>query len=110
MKKLLIGVVASNVEKENASEVIQGIIAQAYKCRCDVVILSPLNNLQTLWNKHRETSLEIYRLVSSPRFNGFIFDKRYIDNPYVEQLCESLLQKTICLSVRDTSISSSFSF
>lgn len=94
MKKLLVGVVASNIEKENASEVIQGIIAQAYKCRCNVAILSPLNNLQTLWNKHRETSLEIYRLVSSPRFDGFIFDKRYIDNPYVEQLCESLLQKT----------------
>ena len=94
MKKLLIGVVTSNIVKENASEVIQGIIAQAYKCKCDVAILSPLNNLQTIWNKHRETGLTVYQLISSPRFDGFIFDKRYIDNPEIEKLCESLLEKT----------------
>ena len=94
MKKLLIGVVTSNIDKQNASEVIQGIIAQAQKCRCDVAVLSPLNNLQNLWNKHRETGLDIYRLVASPRFDGFIFDRRYIDNPEVEMFCESLLQKT----------------
>lgn len=94
MKKLLIGVVTSNIDKENASEVVQGIIAQAQKCRCDIAVLSPLNNLQTIWNKHRETSLDIYKLVTSPRFDGFIFDRRYIDNPEVEKLCESLLQKT----------------
>lgn len=94
MKKLLIGVVMSNIVKENASEVIQGIIAQAYKCKCDVAILSPLNNLQTIWNKHRETGLTVYQLISSPRFDGFIFDKRYIDNPEIEKLCESLLEKT----------------
>lgn len=91
MKKLLIGVVTSNIDKENASEVVQGIIAQAQKCKCDVAVLSPLNNLQTIWNKHRETSLAIYQLVTSPRFDGFIFDRRYIDNHEVEKLCESLL-------------------
>lgn len=94
MKKLLIGVVTSNIDKENASEVVQGIIAQAQKCKCDVAVLSPLNNLQTIWNKHRETSLAIYQLVTSPRFDGFIFDRRYIDNHEVEKLCESLLEKT----------------
>lgn len=94
MKKLFIGVVTSNINKANASEVIQGIIAQSQKCKCNIAVLSPLNNLQTIWNKHRETSLDIYKLVSSPRFDGFIFDKRYIDNPEVEKLCESLLEKT----------------
>lgn len=94
MKKLLIGVVTSNIDKENVSEVIQGIIAQSHKCKCDIAVLSPLNNLQTIWNKHRKTSLDIYKLIASPRFDGFIFDKRYIDNPEVEKFCESLLEKT----------------
>ena len=91
MKKLLIGVMTSNLDMENASEVVQGIISQAQKCRCDIAVLSPLNNLQTIWNDHRRTSLDIYQLIVSPRFDGFILDRRYMDNADVEQLCENLL-------------------
>ena len=91
MEKLLIGVVTSNLDMENASEVVQGIISQAQKCRCDIAVLSPLNNLQTIWNDHRRTSLDIYQLIASPRFDGFILDRRYMDNADVEQLCENLL-------------------
>ncbi len=94
MKKLLIGVVTSNLDMENASEVVQGIISQAQKCKCDIAVLSPLNNLQTIWNDHRRTSLDIYRLIASPRFDGFIFDRRYMDNSEVEKLCETLLLQT----------------
>jgi len=94
MKKLLIGVVTSNLDIENASEVVKGIISQAQKCKCDIAVLSPLNNLQTIWNAHRQTSLDIYRLIESPRFDGFIFDRRYMDNPEVETFCESMLLKT----------------
>lgn len=93
-KRLLIGVICSGPQMERTSEVLKGIIAQAFKSNCDIVVLSPLFNTQFEYNNFRIEERYIYRLILSERFDGFIYDCRFFHNKNVRDFADKLLKKT----------------
>lgn len=93
-KRLLIGVVCSEPHMERTSEVLNGIIAQAFKSNCDIVVLSPLFNMQFEFNDFRAEEKYIYRLILSERFDGFIYDCRFFYNSNSKNFADKLLKKT----------------
>lgn len=93
-KKLLIGVICSGPQMERTSEVLKGIIAQAFKSNCDIVVLSPLFHMSYEYNNFRTEERFIYRLILSERFDGFIYDCRFFDNNNARDFADRLLKKT----------------
>lgn len=77
-KRPLIGVVAPVIAKEHIANIIRGIVRQAGECRCDVMILSPLCSFNFFSSGQSEAEREIYDLIRSEEFSGFIYIK---ENP-----------------------------
>lgn len=90
-KRLLIGVITTLPYMEMQSEAVRGVIAQAYRSGCDTVIISANSLLQHIWSEQRDHEKDIYRLISSPRFDGFIFDRRFFLIPKLEKEIEMML-------------------
>lgn len=93
-KKLLIGVICSEPHMERTAEVLEGIISQAFKSKCDIVILSPLFNMQFDFNNFRISEKNIYNLILSENFDGFIYDCRFFNNNKARDFADKLLKKT----------------
>ncbi len=93
-KRLLIGVVTTLPYMEMQSEAIRGIIAQSCRSGCDTVIISANSHLQHIWSDHRDHEKDIYQLISSPQFDGYIFDRRFFLMPKLEKELESMLIQT----------------
>lgn len=95
-KRLLIGVITIESHLEMVSEVLRGIIKQAFQCDCDIAVLSPVvHYLQNLWNEHRVTEKEIFKLILSERFDGFIYDRRFLSlNNELTEFVDSLLKRS----------------
>lgn len=93
-KRLLIGVLCAEPQYKRTGEVIEGIIAQAFKCNCDIAVLSPLHNQQFEWNEFRKGEREIYKLAKSDNFDGFLYDRRFLYNKNVEEFIDKILIST----------------
>lgn len=92
----LIGVIAADCAKAQISDMIKGIIAQAFRCNCDVAVLAPLNNfLFTIKTAHRSAEREIYNLILSDAFDGFLYCKNStVMDDETMQMIEKLLQRS----------------
>lgn len=93
-KRFLIGVICSEPYKERTAEVLRGIISQAFKSNCDIVIISSLYNLMTEHNIFRTEEKYIYRLACSEHFDGFIYDRRFMDNRELATFADKILKQT----------------
>lgn len=93
-ERLLIGVICSEPHMERSAKVFEGIIAQAFRSNCDVAVISPLFHVQFEFNNFRAEEKYIYRLILSERFDGFIYDRRFILNDKVTEYTDMLLKKT----------------
>lgn len=89
-KRLLIGIICDEPHMYRSSEVIRGIAAQAFRCSCDVAVLSSMYHQQheTL---HTKSARDIYNLILADIFDGFIFDRKYIYSPELVKNIEKLL-------------------
>lgn len=92
--RLLIGVLCAEPHYKRTGEVVEGIIAQAFKCNCDIAVLSPLHNQQFEWNDFRKGEREIYSLAKSDKFDGFLYDRRFLYNKNVEDYIDKILIST----------------
>lgn len=93
-ERLLIGVICSEPHMERSAKVLEGIIAQAFRSNCDIAVISPLFHIQFEFNNFRAEEKYIYRLILSERFDGFIYDRRFILNDKVAEYTDMLLKKT----------------
>lgn len=89
-KRLRIGAICCEPFYERTGEVVRGIIAQAFTCKCDVVLLNALYSHMHERNRHRTNERSIFRLIMSDSFDGFIYDRRFFYNDelctYIEEL------------------------
>lgn len=93
-KRFLVGVICSEPYMERTAEVLRGIISQAFKSNCDIVVLSPLYCILHEFNTFRTEEKYIYRLASSGRFDGFIYDRRFIMNEEAAVFTDKILKRT----------------
>lgn len=82
MKKLLIGVICEKVSSEQSIGIIRGIIAQAFSSGCDIVVISTLSH-----DRHSSNEADIYRLMLSDRFDGFLYLRCSFDS---EKRCSDI--------------------
>lgn len=89
-KKILIGVIITDCHVDFQSELMRGIISQAFKSKCDVAVIAPLHNF-SLDSRHKNTEREIFKLILSDKFDGFIYDRNTFYNTeirnYIDDLC-----------------------
>lgn len=93
--KLLIGVITSNCQTHTSAELLQGIIKQAFLCDSDIAVLAPSLLLQHCSNEHHCLEKNIYNLIMSNRFDGFIYDTHFISqNIEIKKYVETLLKQS----------------
>lgn len=89
-KKILIGVIITDCHIDFQVEVLKGIISQALKSKCDIAVISPLHNFY-IDSLHKDTEKEIFKLILSNKFDGFIYDRNTFYNDdikkYIDELC-----------------------
>lgn len=93
-KRLTIGVITAECYQKFTSHVMQGIIAQSFLCDCDVVFLSSLTSFLPPVGKRFECEHQLYALISSQHFDGFIYDRNYFYNKDIKKLLDKALRKT----------------
>ena len=93
-KRLLIGVIAVEPHLERTAEVLRGIITQAFQTDCDIAVLSSVYHLGQTVNAYRMQEQSIFGLVRSGRFDGFLYDSRFLYNPALRAQIDKLLQGT----------------
>lgn len=95
-KRPLICVVTADCTRQFIRDTISGIISQSQLCGCDVAILAPLTHFCfTLKPMHREMEREIYKLILSDDFDGYIYckSKSSMDKRTMKYI-ESLMNQT----------------
>ena len=93
-KRLLIGIVAIEPNYERTAGVIEGIIRQAFKSDCDIAVLSSVYHLNKTTNSFRMEEQSIFELILSGRFDGFLYDPRFVYHPDVAARLDKLLRKS----------------
>lgn len=90
---MLIGVITAECYNCYQSEIIRGIISQAFKSSCDIIVLSPINNNPFDKTIHKETELKIFDFILSEQFSGFIYDRNVFQDDKLKCLIEDLCRK-----------------
>lgn len=93
-RKLLFGVVCEKAYDENVSGIIKGMIAQAFRINCDIVVLSTLQNESYEERKYIDSELNIFKLLLSERFDGFLYISRSFISEKRRSQTEQLLMRT----------------
>lgn len=89
----LIGIVTSLLARNHMRNIVRGAIAQAWACGCDVIVLAPLVHFTCITPEHRLAEQEIYRLIESEDFDGFLYvkDDTTMDNEVITQIEQLLM-------------------
>lgn len=89
----LIGIVTSLLARNHMRNIVRGAIAQARACGCDVIVLAPLVHFTCSTPEHRLAEQEIYRLIESEDFDGFLYvkDDTTMDNEVITQIEQLLM-------------------
>ena len=93
-KRLTFGVIASECNREYTSQVLSGMIEQAFICGCDLIIMSAMNNFQPPLHIQKQYEADIYKLALSDSFDGFVYDRNYIYNDDIVKETDKLLRST----------------
>lgn len=89
-KRLLIGIITAECHEEFQQDILRGIISQSFKTNCDTAVLTTMHNF-SLDSPHMNTSKEIFKLILSPRFDGFLYVRNSIHNEDVKNTVDGLL-------------------
>lgn len=95
-KRPLVGVITADCVQPQIYEIIKGICAQAFRCNCDIAVLAPLNNFTySVKPPHRLAEREIYKLILSDVFDGFLYCKiGSVMDDDTKQMIEMLLKRS----------------
>jgi len=74
-KKPLIGIIAPVLARVFIQDILRGAVQQTRLCGCDAVILAPLIQFESNVPAHARAEREIFRLIDSPDFDGFLYLK-----------------------------------
>ncbi|MBR6580751.1 MAG: substrate-binding domain-containing protein [Ruminococcus sp.] len=89
-KRLLIGVIITECPVDFQAEILNGIISQAYKTNSDTAVLAPLHNFYQQ-TPHKEASKEIFKLILSDRFDGFLYHRNTFYDDNIRNTIDNLL-------------------
>lgn len=89
-KRLLIGVIMTECQINFQLDILKGIISQSFKTNSDIVILAPLHNFYVV-NPHKQAEKEIFKLISSQAFDGFLYDRNTIYDEDIKLMTDNLL-------------------
>ena len=92
-KRLLIGVIITDCHVDFQEEILRGIISQAFKSNCDVAVIAPLHNFYAD-SEHKQSEKNIFRLVMSSKFDGFLYDRNTFFGDTIRNYIDSLLAST----------------
>lgn len=87
--RLLIGVITTNCYIEYQSEIMRGIVSQAFKSSCDIAVICPLHNF-FLDSRQKNHEKSILSLISCDVFAGFLYDRNSFSDKirdYIDKLC-----------------------
>lgn len=92
-KRPLIGIVTSLLARNHMRNIVRGAIAQARACGCDVIVLAPLVHFTCNTSEHELAEREIYQLIESEDFDGFLYvkDDTTMENEVITQIEQLLL-------------------
>lgn len=104
--KLLIGIITTDCHTEYQSEIMRGMISQAFKSVCDVAVICPLNNF-FIETTHKLNERSIFSLILSDAFSGFLYDRNSFQNEnvknYIDNLCTRSGKPVMLLDYNDHS-------
>lgn len=89
-RRILIGVIIAECHIDFQSEIMRGIISQAFKSNCDAAVISPLH---TFYNNspHKDTEKYIFDLILSEKFDGFLYDRNTFYGEKIHKYIDELL-------------------
>ena len=92
-QRKLIGVVAAECQISFQEELLRGIISQAFKNNCDVAVVTPFHNFFSQ-TEHKQSEKNIFQLLLSDRFDGFIFAPNTFYGNEIRRYIEDILIRT----------------
>lgn len=90
---MLIGVITTECFTEFQSEVMRGIISQSFKSNCDIAVISSMQNFY-LKSAHKNTEKNIFELILSDNFDGFIYDRNVFKDENIQNYIDNLCTKS----------------
>lgn len=103
-RRILIGVLIADCHIDFQSEILRGIITQAFKSNCDIAVISPLHNF-SVSSVHKDAEKTILDLVFSDRIDGIIYDRNTFQNEevcrYIDELCKRAEKPVMLLDYND---------
>ena len=103
-ERILIGVIITDCHIAFQSEILRGIITQAFKSNCDVAVISPLHNF-SISSVHKDAEKNIFDLVLSEDIAGIIYDRNSICSEdirrSIDELCKRAEKPVMLLDCND---------
>ena len=103
-KRVLIGVIITDCDVDFQGEIMRGIITQAFRSDCDIAALTPMNNF-SYDSPHKNCEKNIFNLMLSDRFDGFIYDRDTLHSEeirnYIDGLCRRSGKPVMLLDYND---------
>ena len=73
-RRILIGVVIADCHIDFQSEILRGIITQAFKSNCDIAVIAPLHDF-SVRSVHKDAERSVLDLILSDSIDGIIYDR-----------------------------------
>ena len=93
-KRKTIGVITAECYRDYIDQMLRGIIAQSNLAGCNVIVLAARNNFQAPVSPHIRHEANLYRLIGSPCFDGFIYDRNAFASAAIQKHLDDLLRST----------------
>ena len=93
-KRTLIGVIVPVLARSFTQDILRGAIAQLRLCGCDAVILAPLIQFESAMPAHAQAEREIFRIIESPDFDGFLYlkDEATMGRAVIDEIEQRLIR------------------
>ncbi len=93
-KRFHIGVIISDCPNESVSAVLQGLIAQAFLCKCSLSVLTSVHGYNSILREQFPCEADILSLIESDCFDCYIYDRNYYKYTGLYKRIDDLLIKT----------------
>jgi len=92
-RRKLIGVVITDCHVRFQEDILRGVIRQAFRTGCDIAVITPFTNFYS-HSLQKDTEREIFKLLLSDRFDGFLYDRASFFGEEITKYLDSLLLRT----------------
>ncbi len=103
-RRILIGVVIADCHIDFQSEILRGIITQAFKSNCDIAVIAPLHDF-SVRSVHKDAERSILDLILSDSIDGIIYDRNTFHDEdichHIDNLCKRSEKPVMLLDYND---------